>query len=155
MTARNFNQEYNYKAVREDRYLDQIIIERGLTGNLNNTKWVKLIDIMVTHHSLIKECQVKLIWEEEYTGRMLLINEDIDYRLDYYDQAMEAMITGGPSGWYAYREIEWLSFPRYPTSQPGEQNLEVIKVVLDSIGQIPFVLTNDVLQLDAYRGIAS
>lgn len=65
------------------------------------------------------------------------------------------MITGGPSGWYAYREIEYLSFPRHLTGQPGEQDLVGIQVVLASIGEIPLVLTTSALRLDAYLGIAS
>lgn len=154
MPVYNSNQEGNIKVVREDKYLDRIISERGLIGNLNNAKWVKLLDSMVAHHGLVKECQVKLVWEEAYSGRVLLINENTNYQFDYYDHAMEAMITGGPSGWFAYREIEYLSFPRYLTGQPGEQDLAGIEVALASIGQIPLVLTTSALRLDAYRSIA-
>lgn len=75
----NSNQDGNYKAIREDKYLNRIISERSLIGNLNNAKWVKLLDSMVAHHGLIKECQVKLVWEEAYTGRILLIDENTTY----------------------------------------------------------------------------
>lgn len=106
---------------------------------------------MVAHHNLIKECQVKLIWEEKPTGRLLLIDENTEYQFDYYDQAMEAMITGKPHGWWAYKGIEWLEFPRYPTEPSGEQDLDAIQAALASIGQLLLVLTSDSLRLEAYR----
>ncbi|WP_375416167.1 hypothetical protein [uncultured Hymenobacter sp.] len=149
------HQKHNLTAVRDDKYLDRVVSERGLVGYLNNAKWVKLLHVLVTHHSLIKECQVKLIWEKKHIGRVLLINENTNYQFDYYNRAMEAMITGRPSGWYAYREIEWLTFPRYPAGQSGEQNLDGIQAALASVGQIPLVLTTDVLRLNAYCSIAS
>nr|GFC82981.1 hypothetical protein [Tanacetum cinerariifolium] len=81
---------------RSDEFLDRVIAKRGLVGYLNNAKWVKLLHALVAHYSLIKECQVKLVWEEEYSDRLLRIDENTEYLFDYYDQAMEAMITGKP-----------------------------------------------------------
>lgn len=155
MASRHTFKKYHTEAVRDDKNLDRIINERGLVGFLSNAKWVKILDTLVVNYHLIKECQVKLIWEEEYTGRILLINENTYYQFDYYNSAMEAMITGGPSGWYDYREIEWLAFPHYPAKQSGEQDLHGIQAAIASIGQIALTVTPDTLRLDAYRSSAS
>lgn len=139
---------------RPDEYLDNVIRERGLVGCLSNAKWVKLLTALAANGNLVKECQVKLIWEESYNGRLLLIDEDTTYNFDYHSRAMEAMITGGPSGWYAYQEIEWLAFYRHPAGL-GEQSLEEIEAVFASIGQFIFTLTDEYLRLDAYRAVAT
>ncbi|GAB2871314.1 hypothetical protein GCM10027044_36960 [Hymenobacter ruber] len=110
---------------------------------------------MVENHNLIRECQVKLIWEQEYLGRWLLINEYTDYQFNYYCKSMEAMITGKPRGWYDYREIEWVEFPRHLTDQAGEQDLDAIQSALSQAGQLPFVLTDASLRLEAYRAAAA
>lgn len=151
MSTSYFKRKRSLEITREDKFLDQIINKRSLIGYLNNAKWVRLLHALVAHHHLIKECQVKLLWEEKPTGRLLRIDENTKYQFDYYDQAMEAMITGKPYGWWAYREIEWLEFPRYSTGKSSEQDLTAIQSVLASVGQIPLVLTGDALRLEAYR----
>jgi hypothetical protein len=151
MSYNYFKRKRSLETYREDEFLNRVVSKRRLVGLLNNAKWVKVFTILVAHHQLFKECQVKLIWEEKPTGRLLLLNEYTDYQFDYYDQAMEAMITGKPRGWYAYREIEWLEFPRYPTEQPGEQDIMAIQTALTPIGQLPLVLAEDSLRLEAYR----
>jgi hypothetical protein len=151
MSYSYFKRKRSLETVREDDFLDRVVANRGLVGYLNNAKWVKLLHTLVAHYSLIKECQVKLIWEEAYTGRLLCLDENTKYQFDYYDQAMEAMITGKPHGWWAYREIEWLEFPRYLTGPSGEQDLAAIQAALVSAGQMPLVLTQDSLRLEAYR----
>lgn len=151
MSTYYFKRKRSLETAREDDFLDRVVAKRGLVGYLNNAKWVKLLHTLVAHHSFINECQVKLIWEEVYTGRLLCLNENTEYQFNYYDQAMEAMITGKPHGWWAYREIEWLEFPRYPTESSGEQDLATIQAALTSIGQMPLVLTQESLRLEAYR----
>lgn len=149
-----FKRKNSLETAREDKFLDRVVSQRKLVGCLNDAKWVKLLDTLVANFSFIKECRVKLIWEEEPVSRLLRIDENTDYKFDYYDQAMEAMITGKPHGWYAYREIEWLEFPRCLTEQLGEQDLGAIQSALAPIGQIPLVLTSNSLRLEAYRVVA-
>jgi hypothetical protein len=151
MSYTYFKRKQSLEIHRNDDALDRIVNNRKLVGFMNNPKWIKLLHILVAHHQLIKECQVKLIWEEEYAGRWLRLNEYTNYQFDYYDQAMEAMITGKPRGWYAYREIEWLEFPRHLTDQAGEQDLDAIQSALTQVGQLPLVLTDNLLRLEAYR----
>jgi hypothetical protein len=151
MSYSYFKRKRSLEIEREDVFLDRVVSKRGLVGYLNNAKWVKLLHVLVAHYSLIKECQVKLIWEEGYTGRLLCLHEHTEYQFDYYDQAMEAMVTGKPHGWWAYREIEWLQFPRYTTVPLEEQDLIAIQTALALIGQLPLVLTKESLRLEAYR----
>lgn len=146
--------KYRPNALRDDNYLDNVVRQRNLVGCLSNAKWVRLIAALATYGNLIIECQVKLIWEEGFTGRCLLINEDTTYNFDYYGSAMEAMITGTPRGWYDYREIEWLTFYRHPVGL-GEQCIEAILAALAPIGQFAFTLTDDYLRLDAYQAVAA
>lgn len=151
MSVYYFKRKRSLETAQDDEFLDRVISKRGLVGYLNNAKWVKLLHALVTHNDLIKECQVKLIWEEKPTGRLLLLDENTEYQFDYYDRAMEAMITGKPHGWWAYREIEWLEFPRYPTGKSDEQDFTAIQSVLASVGQFPLVLTDSSLRVEAYR----
>lgn len=151
MSYSYFKRKRSLEIARSDEFLNRVIAKRGLVGYLNNAKWVKLLHTLVAHYALIKECQVKLIWEEDYTDRLLRIDEHTEYLFDYYDQAMEAMITGEPHGWWAYREIEWLEFPCYTAAQSEEQDLAAIQAALASIGQLPLVLTEESLKLEAYR----
>jgi hypothetical protein len=151
MSVSYFKRKRTLETARDDEFLDRVISKRRLIGYLNNAKWVKLLHVLVANYDLVKECQVKLIWEDKPTGRLLRIDEHTEYQFDYYDQAMEAMITGKPHGWWAYREIEWLEFPRYLTEESGEQNLTAIHLALASIGQFPLVLTDNSLRIEAYR----
>jgi hypothetical protein len=155
MSHTYFKRKQSQEIFRDDAFLDRVVSSRKLVGFMNNPKWVKLLHVMVENHSLIRECQAKLIWEKEHAGRWLLIDKGTGYQFDYYDQAMEAMITGKPCGWYAYREIEWLEFPRHLTDQAGEQDLDAIQSALSQVGQLPLVLTNDSLRLEAYRVVAA
>ena len=106
MSYTYFNRKHGLESFRKDDFVDQVVSKRALVGFLNNAKWVKLLHALIANHILIKECQVKLIWEKEPTDRLLCTDEHTEYQFDYYDRAIEAMITGKPRGWYAYREIE-------------------------------------------------
>jgi hypothetical protein len=142
---------------RDDIYLDKIIRKEFSASLMNNKKWVKLISILVENAGLIKECRVKLIWENQNETRFLRIDEFFQYNFDFYDTAMEAMITGKPAGWYAYKEIEWLDFPRFVISTDKrnvqtsvEQNLALIKTKIEQIGQFHFDCTPNNLRISAY-----
>ncbi|RYF10586.1 MAG: hypothetical protein EOO40_04910 [Deltaproteobacteria bacterium] len=140
-----------------DEQLNKIIAASDLLPMMSNRKWVKLLDALVAHASEVKECRVKLLWETETQVRHLLIDEFLLYDFDYYEQAMEAMITGKPRGWYAYREIEWLEFPGVATvsesSKPDKlvmQAIDLLQKVIDQAGLLQTSLTADSLRVDAY-----
>ncbi len=141
---------------REDTYLDKVIKEKFSTCLMNDSKWVKLISTFVMNVNIIKECRVHPIWENDSKSiRRLVFDENTSYNFDYYNTAMESMISGNPTGWYAYKEIEWLDFSKTVISNTKnqiitEQNLELIKSKIEKIGQFYLELSNDNLRLYAY-----
>lgn len=121
---------------------------------MNNSKWVKLISALVDNSSLIKECKVKPIWDDSEPKRYLRFDANTQFSFDFYDTAMEAMVSGEPTGWYAYKEIEWLDFPKVTSSVnnklPIQQNLQFIKTIIENLGQYKLEMTQDNLRLYAY-----
>jgi hypothetical protein len=130
---------------RDDKFLDKIIQEKFTANFMNNKKWVKLISTLVSNQDKIKKCLIKPIWEDLEPTRHLIIDESTTYNFDYYDNSMEAMVSGTPRGWYTYKEIEWLDFPKRE-----DQNLTEIQDLLNQIGQFKTELTNSNLRLYAY-----
>lgn len=139
---------------REDQYLDKLIQQKFSVSLMSNSKWVKLIAAIVANVDIVKECLVKPIWEEQEPTRHLLFDENTYYDFDYYASAVESMVSGNPRGWYAYKEIEWLDFPRFITMKekvlPVTQDLEAIELLLSEVGQFQLELTEENLRLYAY-----
>lgn len=138
---------------REDKYLDEFIRQKFSMPLMSNSKWVKLIAALVANTDVVKECLVKPIWEEQEPTRHLQFDEHTHYNFDYYASAMETMVSGKPTGWYAYKEIEWLDFPRFTTKGKAvstEQDLEQIELLLNNMGQFQLELTEEKLRLYAY-----
>ena len=121
---------------------------------MSNSKWVRLIGVLVNNWFEIKECLVKPIWNDAAPSHRLIIDEHTTYGVDYYASAMESMVVGNRGGWYAYKEIEWLDFPKMVVTKEGvppiTQDLEAIKAVIDKAGQFTTELTQDELRLYAY-----
>jgi hypothetical protein len=111
---------------------------------------VKLLSTLVKNWPAIHVCRVKLIWEVASVERGLLFDEDTGYVFNYYANTMEAMVSGSPrlGGWVAYKEIEWLDFPRFAAG--GEQNLRQLQQQLAQIGQFRVEESADNLRLYAY-----
>jgi hypothetical protein len=84
-------------------------------------------------------------------GWQLLFHEHTSYNFDYYAHAMEAMVSGVPRGWYAYREVEWLAFPQVTSGEGVVQDLEVLQQHLEAIGQFRLVRSPESLRLYAYH----
>ena len=135
---------------RDDEALDRLIQTAQLQPLLSNAKWVKLLSALVKNWPSIHVCRVKLIWEEASVERWLLFDEHTSYAFNYYANAMEAMVSGSPrlGGWVAYKEIEWLYFPRFAAG--GEQNLGQLQQQLARIGQFRVEKSADNLRLYAY-----
>lgn len=137
---------------RDDVALDKVILTAQLQPLLSNTKWVKVMDTLVANWQLIHRCEVKLIWEDAAVMRRLLIEEETSYQFDYYATAMEAMITGTPRlGWAAYKEIEWLDFPRFLNDQARPQDVAAIEQKLAAVGHFRLEASADNLRLYAYH----
>lgn len=139
---------------RDDIYLDKLIKQKFSASFMNNSKWVKVISALVEISSEIKECKVKPIWDDKEPFRQLLLDENTKYGFDFYETAMEAMVSDKPTGWYSYKEIEWLDFPAMVKNDkheiPAQQNLPLIKDIIDKLGQYMTELTPDNLRLYAY-----
>ncbi|NVO33392.1 hypothetical protein [Hymenobacter lapidiphilus] len=136
---------------RDDEALDKLIHTDQLQPLLSNAKWVKLLGLLVQIWPSVHACRVKLIWEAANVDRTLLFDEDTSYAFDYYANAMESMVSGRPrlGGWVAYKEIEWVDFPRFPAG--GEpQDLGQLQQQLAQIGQFRVEESADNLRLYAY-----
>lgn len=127
-----------------------MIASTQLKPLMNNAKWVKLLALLVANADLVDNCRVKLIWEEGEATRQLVFDEHTSYNFDYYDSAMESMITGKPRGWYAYNEIEWLDFPRFIADKHHRQDIEAIQHKIELLGHFKLELSADYLRLYAY-----
>ena len=140
---------------RDDKYLDKLIAQKFSASFMNNVKWVKLISLTVANTSGFRKCLVKLIWEEQENLRELLFDEDTEFDFNYYNSAMEAMVSGEPAGWYAYKEIEWLDFPGVIKDSTGsimtKQDLQQIQNLLATIGEFETEITADKLRIYCYR----
>jgi len=137
---------------RDDETLNRVILTAKLHPLLSNAKWVKLLTALVANWKLIEECKVKLIWEDASVERWLRIEEETSYEFDYYASAMEAMIVGIPRlGWTAYKEIEWLEFPRFPHNKVGVQDLQAIQQKIEEVGQFQLDASPENLRLYAYQ----
>jgi len=139
---------------REESYLEELIRDEFSVLLMSNSKWVKLIAALIANWQEVNQCLVKPIWDDKPPFRRLLFDEHTHYNFDYYAAAMEAMVSDKPRGWYAYKEIEWLDFPRQLTintaAPDAVQNLELIKQIIDGIGEYFIELTPNNLRLYAY-----
>ena len=95
---------------RDDAFIHSCQKQRSLVWLASDKQWVDCIAALVSHSQSLGSCFVKLIWEDEPVTRTLLLDPDAMYEVDYYAEALEAMITGVPRGWYRYKEIEWIDF---------------------------------------------
>jgi len=137
---------------RDEEALDKLIVAAQLQPLLSNAKWVKLLTSLVAQWPLVQACQVKLIWEDAGNERWLYLDEHTSYQFNYYASAMEAMISGKPQlDWAAYKEIEWLDFPRFFSPKAIEQDLPAIQRHLETVGQFRLEVSPDQLRLYAYH----
>ena len=144
--------KHNFAIKRDDADLDKVILKSNLHPLMSNAKWVKLITTLVENWSLVRECRVKLIWEDENVDRWLTIDEHTSYQFNYYASAMEAMIIGRPRlGWAVYKEIERLDFPQFSSDKAVAQDLRVIQQIIEAAGRFQMNLSPDSLHLYAYQ----
>ncbi|HBU78399.1 MAG TPA: hypothetical protein DEF18_09875 [Muricauda sp.] len=109
---------------------------------MNNSKWVKLISVLVVNYHLIEEIDVKLIFDKKI--RKLKISGNEQFNFDYYPNAMESMVTDPVNpGWTMYKEIEWIEIKG---SQVNKELAEMIK----GIGKFNIDSHPKKLRLSAY-----
>ena len=123
--------------------IDKIIKQNYTSNFMNNSKWVKLIELLVKNHKLFDVCNVKLIYDNEIRQLIIEGNETFDF--DYYKDSMEGMVTKTITpGWVLYKEIEWISFP----SDKG--NTHELEKLINQIGEFRSNLTADYFRIFAY-----
>ena len=144
--------KHHFAVKRDDEALDKVILSAQLQPLMSNAKWVKLLATLVAHWPLVQACQVKLIWESASIERWLHVDEHTSYQFNYYASAMEALISGKPQlSWAAYKEIEWLDFPRFLSTKVVEQDLQAIQQQVEAMGQFRLETSPDQLRLYAYH----
>lgn len=113
---------------------------------MSNSKWVKLIEVIVANAHEIKKIQFKKI-QNEKIGELYL-DENSIFEFDYWDSAFEGNNSFGD--WLQYKEIEYLSFPKILDSNTT-QDLEKISTIIQSIGEFCLESDENELRLICYR----
>ena len=126
--------------------IDKIILTNYTASFMNNSKWVKLIHLLVDNAQLIERCDVKLIYDDKI--RKLIINGDEQFDFDFYENAMEAMIIDPVTpGWTLYKEIEWI---RFPISGENSENIIKLKQLVEKSGEFHADLTDEYYRILAH-----
>lgn len=144
-------------------HVDDRALERMLSGFdasfMSDSKWVRLLNALTAGPDLVLECFAKLVWDEKPRSFDI---PGASYGFDYYDHAVEALISGPSSGWHKYKEIEWIEFPlmaavpvdidnRKLGTRQVEQDLVAIRSRITSVGRFELRDESSGLRLYAYR----
>lgn len=124
--------------------LNKLIVQNFSTSLMSNQKWVKLLDTVVRHADALRGCWVKLVWDD--VKREFSISRYSQFRFNYWESAVEGMISGGPMGWNAYKELEWIEMEL--------SNVEArisLESDLQKAGSFELKSSNTVIKIYAYR----
>jgi hypothetical protein len=137
--------------------MDSIIAQHFSVSLMSNAKWVRLLHALTGYSALpenpedrmhswdvVSFCRVKLVWDDDLV-RTLSLDHRV-YNFDYYDHAVEGMISGSPAGWYAYKEIEWIEFLR-----DGSCDVAKVETAIRRAGQFALEERESALRLYAYQ----
>lgn len=106
--------------------VDDAALERSLrrfgASLMNDTKWVRLLDALTAPPELVLQCAAKLVWSETPCSFRVA---GATFEIDYYQNAVEGLLCGPSSGWYRYKELEWLEFPRLAAVTLDPNNLKL------------------------------
>ncbi len=138
------------KAIQYDKQIDREIekaVSKFSQHLMSNAKWVRLIDNLVDNIDKVKKVKFKKV-QNEVVGELYL-NADTTFRFDYWENGFEGHNSFG--GWLAFKEIEYLIFPRtVDTDNNILQDLDQIVQLMNSIGQFSIDLNEDRLKLNCY-----
>ena len=124
---------------------------------MSNSKWTRLFKVLVQHSDLIKKCWIKSI-ETEFPQE-LRFDKGSEFDQLFNSHGINDILTGGP---LTYKQIQQLIFPKYwtiPRKMRGQtltpfsynQDIESIKVVIESSGQYELEIVNGNLILYGYK----
>lgn len=137
------------KAVRyyeqKDREIDKIIAQFS-QHLMSNSKWIRLINMIVENTYDFKKIQFKKI-ENANIGE-LFINEDSIFESDYWQKGFEGNNSLG--GWLEYKEIEFLIFPEIINSKVNQDLLKIEKHIRN-IGEFCIEYDDNKLKLICYK----
>lgn len=148
-----------------DTLIARAIHERGLEPGVEDAEWVRLLEALCAEPDHVPGARAKLVWDPE--PRAFLVRGAAYHAgLDFYAHEMEAMISGSPRGFYEYRELEWVEFPREieilrnPDHRKAgtelvEQELAQIRATIETVGQFELKESDDGLRLNGYRSTRS
>lgn len=123
--------------------IDKIIKKKYSSNFMSDSKWVKLIELLVKNYKLFDVCNVKLIYDDKIRELLIEGNETFDF--DYYKDSMEGMVTKPITpGWVLYKEIEWVSFPF------EKSNIDKLQKLINQLGEFRSDLTADYFRVFAY-----
>lgn len=143
--------------------LKRLIASSFTSSSMSDAKWFRLLSALSSVERLVLSCRVKLVWDE--TVRWLSLSDDSEPDFDFWDSAVEAMVSGHPRGWYTYNEFEWIAFPPTAEVQRNPDNLKAgTRVVAQDVAAIGDVikgtgqfdlewLSDGSLRLYGYRAI--
>lgn len=143
-----------------EKALDRLIASAFNCSSMSNAKWVRLLDALTAPEDLVLECRAQLVWDEE--PRFFAIDGITRYQFDYWQNAVESLISGPPRDWYFYKEIEWIEFPRLATQYVNpddlkagthkvEQDLNAIEEAMSRTGEFDIDRNQENLRMYAYR----
>ncbi|QHT70281.1 hypothetical protein GXP67_28335 [Rhodocytophaga rosea] len=132
--------------------IDKLIKDKYNASFMNNAKWVKLIQLLVTNYSLLKSCQVKLIYDDKI--RHMIITGNEAYNFDFYSTSMESMVAYPMvPGWTLYKEIEWINFPVIcdGNKEIMKQYIAALRQSVNGLGKFNEEVTDEYYRIYAYK----
>jgi hypothetical protein len=130
-------------AQHERDRVDSLIRERFSSSFMSDSKWVRLLEVLVVLQPRVEFCKAKLVWDESL--REMRIPESSSLGFDYYRNSMEAMISGSPRGFYLYKEVEWIEL------LVTEKNAEAVANQIRKAGEFELIPGETGLRIYAYR----
>jgi hypothetical protein len=139
------------KVKRYEEQIDREIeksISRFSQHLMSNSKWVRLIDKLVSNIDKVKKVEFKRV-HNDLLGELYL-TEDTTFKFDYWENGFEGHNSLG--GWLTFKEIEYLVFPRVIDLENNvEQDLEQIMNLIYNIGHFNLDLNRNTLKLTCYK----
>jgi len=115
---------------------------------MSNAKWVRLVHKLAENADQILKIQFKKVQHD--TIGALFIDKDTTFGFDYWQEGFEASNSLG--GTLAFKEIEYLIFPRYVDSEQAlEQDLKVIEALIQSVGHFDLETEVNGIKLNCYK----
>ena len=139
------------KATRYDQQREREIdkaISKFSQRLMSNSKWVKLIGVLVEHINKIHKIEFKKV-QGDQVGELYL-DADTTFGFDYWQEGFEEHNSLG--GVLAFKEIEYLLFPKVvDRDEPVEQDINYIEELIKNVGDFCLDKDEQRLKLICYK----